>query len=79
MFIKGSKCLRDSPLLTFTKPFAKNLWVILDCAFKFDKQINSLVRASFLQLRLLAKVKSFLSLQDLEESIHTFVTAHLDY
>ncbi len=33
------------------KPYVKNLGVILDCDFKFDKQINSVVKSSFFQLR----------------------------
>ncbi len=39
----------------------RNLAVNFDSALKCDKQINSVVRSSFFQLRLLSKAKSFLS------------------
>lgn len=46
----------------YNKNFAKNLSVILDPDFKMDKQVNSVVKHSFYQLRLLAKVEPFLFL-----------------
>lgn len=49
------------------KPAVKNLGVIFNNNFKFDKQIDSVVRASFYQLRLLTKVKPFLNCTDLEK------------
>ncbi len=57
----------------------KNLGVIFDPELKFDKQINSVVRTSFLQLRGLRKLKSFLSFNDLEVVIHAFISIRLDY
>ena len=39
----------------------RNLGVTFDSHLKFDKQISNVVRTSFFQLRLLAKVKKFLS------------------
>ncbi len=57
----------------------KNLGVIFDSELKFDKQINSVVRTSFLQLRGLRKLKSFLSFNDLEVVIHAFISIRLDY
>ncbi|KAF0046073.1 hypothetical protein F2P81_002602 [Scophthalmus maximus] len=41
----------------------------------FDNQINSVVRMSFFQLRLLAKVEPFLSRPDLEKAIHIFISS----
>jgi len=43
------------------------------------KQINSVVRNSFYQLRIISNIKSFLSAQDLEKVVHAFITSHLDY
>lgn len=60
-------------------PFARNLGVILDSDFRFDKQISSIVKTSFFQLRLLAKVKAYLPRDYYEKVIHTFVTSRLDY
>ncbi|XP_032366676.1 LOW QUALITY PROTEIN: uncharacterized protein LOC116685831 [Etheostoma spectabile] len=61
------------------KSHVKNLGVTFDNGLKFDKQISSVVSASFFQLRLLAKVQSFLSRQDLEKAIHAFISSRLDY
>ncbi len=50
-----------------------------DSSLKFAKQIDSVVKASFFQLRLLAKVKPFLNRSDLEKAIHAFISSRLDY
>lgn len=57
----------------------KNLGVFLDSKLTFDKQISAVVRASFFQLRLLSKVKPFLSRHDLEKAIHAFISSRIDY
>ena len=57
----------------------RNLGVIFDNHFNFDKQISAVVKASFFQLRLLAKTKAYFSQADLEKTIHAFVTCRLDY
>ena len=51
------------------------LGVTFDSHLRFDKQINNVVRTSFFQLRLLAKVKRILSRHDLEKAIHAQVGA----
>lgn len=58
---------------------ARNLGVIIDGAFKLDKQVSSVVKSSFFQLRLPAKVKPYLSQKDREKVIHAFITSRLDY
>lgn len=58
---------------------ARNLGVITDGAFKLDKQISSVVKASFFQLWLLAQVKPYLRKADLEKVIHVFTTSRQDY
>ncbi len=67
------------PLEPFLKPSVKNLGVIMNKDLKMDQQINSVVRSSFFQLRLLSKVKSFLSFNNFEKGIHAFITMCLDY
>ena len=64
-------------LSTLVKPHVKNLGVICDSAFEFDKQVNVVVKASFFQLR--TKIKPFLSFKDLKKVIHTFISSRLDY
>ena len=67
------------PLAPYIRSHARNLGVIVDGAFKLDKQVSSVVKASFFQLRLLAKVKPYLSQKDLEKVINAFITSRLDY
>ncbi|XP_041805922.1 uncharacterized protein LOC121615604, partial [Chelmon rostratus] len=45
----------------------------------FEKQISSVVRVSFFQLRLLSRVKPFLSRADLEKAVHAFISSRTDY
>ena len=52
--------------------------VTLDSDFKFDRQIVSVVESAFFQLRLLAKVKPYLSASDLEKVIHAVIFSRLD-
>uniref|UniRef100_A0A3P9MP71 Reverse transcriptase domain-containing protein n=1 Tax=Oryzias latipes TaxID=8090 RepID=A0A3P9MP71_ORYLA len=61
------------------KSTVTNLGVKMDTGFNLDRQISSVVRSSFFQLRQLAKVKSFLSRKHFETVIHAFVTTRLDY
>jgi len=51
----------------------------MDSDFNFDRQINSVVKSSFYQLRQLAKVKNILLKQDFETVINVFITTRLDY
>lgn len=57
----------------------KNLGVTFDICLKVDIQVCSVVKASFFQLHLLAKVKPFLSQQDLERAILAFISSRLDH
>ena len=57
----------------------RNLGFIIDSDLGLVKQINSVVKNSFYQLRLISKVKSALSFKDLETVIHAFITSRLDY
>ncbi len=66
-------------LTSSVKPWVKNLGVIFDDGLKFDKQINTVVKSCFFQLRLLAKVKHILSSKNFEKVIHAFITSRLDY
>lgn len=57
----------------------RNLGVIFDSSLNFNKQVSSVVKGSFYQLRTVAKLKHFLSKKDLETIIHAFVSSRLDY
>ena len=64
----GTLCVNLGNLSTLVKPYVKHLGVIFDPAFKFDKQVNAVVKASFFHLRTIAKIKSFLSFMILRRS-----------
>ncbi len=66
-------------LHVYNKTVVENVCILLDPDFKFDKQINSVVKSCFFKLRLIAKMKPLLSFSDLESVIHTFIFSHLDY
>lgn len=57
-------------------PNVRKLGVTFDSQLKFDKHIDNVVKTSFYQLCLLAKVKPFLSRHNLEKAIHA---SRLDY
>ncbi|KAI2654725.1 Queuine tRNA-ribosyltransferase catalytic subunit 1 [Labeo rohita] len=56
---------------------ARNLGVLFHSSLKFDKQLSAVVKSCFYQLRLLSKVKHFLSRKNFETAIHDFVTSRL--
>ena len=65
-------------LAQYAKPIVNDLGVKVDMDLKFDSQIKAVVKASFFQLRQLAKLKPFLQRQYFETLIHAFVTTRLD-
>ena len=67
---------RESNPINPTKPSARNLGVIFDSELCFNKQISSVVKNSFYQLRIISKIKHSLSYHDLV--IHAFITPRLD-
>ncbi len=68
----GSRSIDLDYLAPFTSSCIKNLGVFWDQGLKFDKQINAVISSCFFQLRLLSKIKSFLSLKTLEIAILTY-------
>jgi len=59
------------PLSSYCRPFVRNLGVMVDPLFKFDKHISAVIKASFFLLRTLANIKSHLPRADFERAIHT--------
>lgn len=58
---------------------ARNLDVLLNSNFKPDKQINPVGKVTFFfYLRLLSKVKPFITKKDLVNFIHTFISCWFD-
>ena len=69
------------PVGLFTPSCVKNLGVIFGDADKSDlyRQITTVVKTSSFQLRLLGKVKPYLSNNDFERVMHDYITTQLDY
>ncbi len=63
----------------YVKYHVKNLGIIFDSEVCLEKQISSVVKNSYYQLRIISRLKSLLYFQDLEIVIHAFITSHLDY
>lgn len=61
----------------YVRPNARNLGVIPDSDFTFDKQINAVVWGSFFQLRTISKIKSYLSPQDRKTLVHGFISSQI--
>ncbi len=61
------------PLAVYNKVVVKNVGVWL------VSKLTMLLNHAFFNLRLLAKVKTFLSVNDLEKLIHAFTFSRLDY
>lgn len=57
----------------------QNLGIILDQHLKFNRHLSSVTGSSFYQLRLLSKIKIFLTPKTLEMAVDAFVTSRLDY
>lgn len=51
----------------------------MNSALKFDIQISSVVKSTFLHLRALAKVRAFLSFKNFERDIYALITSRLEY
>ena len=57
----------------------KNLGVIIDAELKFDTHIKHVTKIAFYHLRNIARIRTFLSLDDATTLIHAFVFSRLDY
>ena len=66
-------------LTTLLKPQVRNLGVVFDSDLSFNGQVSAVVRSCFFQLRLITKIKPFLSFQDLYRLIIMLVFSRLDY
>ncbi len=67
------------PLANNINTQVRNLGVTFDSELKFDRQVSAVVKGSFYQLRIIAKLKRILSFEDMETVIHAFISSRLDY
>ena len=66
-------------LAPYVKPMVSNLGLNLDGDFKLQRQINSFVKSSFIQLRQVANVKCVLLRQYIGKVMCASILIHLDY
>ncbi len=76
---RNSVAGRLENLTPYIKSHLKNLGVIFHSELRLEKQISSVVKNGYYQLRIISRLKSLLSFQDLEIVIHAFITSRLDY
>ncbi len=77
--IRNSIVSNLDSLTPYVTSHARNLGVIFDSELCLEKQISSVVKNSYYQLRIISRLKSTLSFQDLEKVIHAFINSRLDY
>ncbi len=58
---------------------ARNLGVLIDSTLSFNDHIGNVVKTAFFHLRIISRIRSSLSQQDVETVVHDFVTSQLDY
>lgn len=57
----------------------KNLGVIIDSDLNFNSHIKSIKKSAFYHLKNIARIRNFMSKQDLEKLMHAFISSRLDY
>lgn len=62
---------------TFFRSLATKLGFKLDTYLKLDAQVGAIVKAGFFQLRLLSKIKPFLSFSVFKRVVHALITMSL--
>ena len=57
---------------------ARNIGVIFYSTLNFDKQIAHICKSAFYSIRLISKIRKFLSMETAKILVHAFVTSKLD-
>ncbi len=62
-----------------TKNQVKNLGVILETDLSFSRHVKAVTKSAYYRLKNIARIRSFVSSQDLEKLVHAFITGRMDY
>jgi hypothetical protein len=62
-----------------TSSTAKNIGVVFDSGFAFEKQVNNIVRKAWTSLWKIGKIRKYLTRDGTEILMHAFVTSRIDY
>ncbi len=62
-----------------TKNQVRNLGVILETDLSFSNHVKTVTKSAYYHLKNIARIRSFVSSQDLEKRVHAFITSRVDY
>ncbi len=57
----------------------RNLGVILETDLSFSSHVKAVTKSAYYHLKNIAKIRCFVSSQDLEKLVHAFITSRVDY
>ncbi len=57
----------------------KNLGVILETDLSFSSHVKTVTKSAYYHLKTIARIRCFVSSQDLEKLVHAFITSRVDY
>ena len=61
------------------KDTVRNLDVLLDSDLNFNSHMKAITKSAFYHLKNIAKLRGFMSKDDLEKLIHAFISSRVDY
>ncbi len=62
-----------------TKNQVRNLGVILETDLSFSSHVKAVTKSAYYHLKIIARIRCFVSSQDLEKLVHAFITSRVDY
>ncbi len=62
-----------------TKNQVRNLGVILETDLCFSSHVKAVTKSAYYHLKNIARIRCFVSSQDLEKLVHAFITSRVDY
>ncbi len=62
-----------------TKNQVRNLGVILETDLRFSSHVKAVTKSAYYHLKNIARIRCFVSSQDLEKLVHAFITSRVDY
>ncbi len=62
-----------------TKNQVRNLAVILETDLSFSSHVKAVTKSAYYHLKNIARIRCFVSSQDLEKLVHAFITSRVDY
>ncbi len=57
----------------------RNLGVILETDLNFSSHVKAVTKSAYYHLKNIARIRCFVSSQDLEKLVHAFITSRVDY